>query len=76
VPHSVYTGRAKSRTVRSPRRQCGTLCLRFTYEEGKAGRFTYPVSTPGLQFGHFHPTQVPAYYKVNKSNNIAILALS
>jgi hypothetical protein len=44
VPHSVYTGRAKSRTVRSPRRQCGTLCLRFTYEEGKAGRFTYPVS--------------------------------
>ena len=42
MPHSVYTGRAKSRTVRSPRRQCGTLCLRFTYEEGKAGRFTYP----------------------------------
>ena len=28
MPHSVYTGRAKSRTVRSPRRQGGTLYLR------------------------------------------------
>ena len=28
VPHCVYTGRAKSRTVRSPRRQSGTLYLR------------------------------------------------
>jgi hypothetical protein len=47
VPHCVYTGRAKSRTFRLPRRQCGTLCLRFTYR-GKAGRFTCPgVSTPG-----------------------------
>ena len=27
VPHCVSTGRAKSKTVRSPRRQSGTLCL-------------------------------------------------
>ena len=28
MPHHVYTGRAKSRTARLPRRQSGTLCLR------------------------------------------------
>jgi hypothetical protein len=37
VPHCVYTGRAKSRTVRSPKGKAG----RFAYEEGKAGRLTY-----------------------------------
>jgi hypothetical protein len=55
VPHCVYTGRAKSRTVRSPRRQSETLCLRT----GKAGRFTYHTGwKPMLCFASGRPESI------------------